>query len=68
MRASVGDRIHVHGRTVGDRDREGEIVEVRGEGGLPPYVVRFPDGSERLMFPGPDCEVHGQRDGSAGTA
>ncbi|PXY32819.1 DUF1918 domain-containing protein [Prauserella muralis] len=57
MQASVGDRIRVHGRTVGDREQEGEIVEVRGEQGTPPYLVRFSDGHEGLMFPGPDCEV-----------
>lgn len=57
MRAKVGDRLHVHGRTVGNADRVGEIVEVRGEDGRPPYLVRFSDGSERLVFPGPDSTV-----------
>ncbi|WP_028661852.1 DUF1918 domain-containing protein [Saccharomonospora saliphila] len=57
MRASVGDTIRVHGRTVGAGERQGEIVEVRGEHGEPPYLVRFSDGHEGLMFPGPDCEV-----------
>ncbi|MEU6646261.1 DUF1918 domain-containing protein [Saccharomonospora sp. NPDC046836] len=57
MQASIGDRILVHGRTVGAAEQEGEIVEVRGENGGPPYLVRFSDGHEGLMFPGPDCEV-----------
>lgn len=57
MRAKVGDRLHVHGRTVGNADRVGEIVEVRGQDGRPPYRVRFEDGNERLMFPGPDSTV-----------
>lgn len=57
MQASVGDRILVHGRTVGAGERQGEIIEVRGEQGKPPYLVRFSDGHERLIFPGPDCEV-----------
>jgi hypothetical protein len=57
MQASVGDRILVHGRTVGIPEQMGEIVEVRGKHGEPPYLVRFPDGHETLMFPGPDCEV-----------
>jgi hypothetical protein len=35
----------------------GEVVEVRGPDGQPPFLVRFDDGAERLMFPGPDCEV-----------
>jgi hypothetical protein len=57
MQATVGDRLHVHGRITGQKDRFGEIIEVRGENGAPPYVVRFPDGHESLLFPGPDCVV-----------
>ncbi|TNC21669.1 DUF1918 domain-containing protein [Amycolatopsis alkalitolerans] len=57
MRATVGDQILVHGRTVGSGERHGEIVEVRGEEGRPPYLVRFADGHEGLVFPGSDCEV-----------
>ncbi len=26
-----------------------------GAGGTPPYLVRFTDGTEKLMLPGPDC-------------
>lgn len=57
MRAEVGDRLHVHGRTVGKVDRVGEIVEVRGTDGGPPYLVRFDDGHESLVFPGSDTTV-----------
>ncbi len=57
MQATVGDRLHVRGRTVDQPDRLGEIIEVRGAEGAPPYVVRFDDGRERLIFPGPDCTV-----------
>lgn len=57
MHAAVGDRLHVHGKVVGTADRMGEIVEVRGADGAPPYVVRFEDGHEALMYPGPDCVV-----------
>ncbi|GAB3211037.1 DUF1918 domain-containing protein [Nocardia tengchongensis] len=60
MRATVGDQLVVHGRNVGLPDHTAEIVEVRGEDGEPPYVVRFPDGRTNLVFPGPDSEVkHG---------
>jgi Domain of unknown function (DUF1918) len=61
MQASVGDRLHVHGRIVGERERIGEIIEVRGSGGQPPYVVRFTDGRENLVYPGPDCVVEPAR-------
>ncbi|MGH3980304.1 MAG: DUF1918 domain-containing protein [Pseudonocardiaceae bacterium] len=57
MRATIGDRLHVHSRTVDQPDRSGEVVEVRGAEGGPPYLVRFDDGHERLIFPGPDCTV-----------
>ncbi|MBC6451603.1 protein of unknown function [Actinokineospora alba] len=57
MRAAVGDRLHVHGRNVGNADHLGEILEVRGADGAPPYLVKFNDGHESLVFPGPDCVV-----------
>jgi hypothetical protein len=57
MQAMVGDRLHVHGNTVGQKDRMGEIVEVRGPSGEPPYLVRFEDGHTGLVFPGPDAVV-----------
>ncbi|WP_035842221.1 DUF1918 domain-containing protein [Kitasatospora azatica] len=57
MRAEVGDHLHIHSRAVGIIDREGEVVEVHGDDGEPPYLVRFEDGHETLIFPGPDCTV-----------
>lgn len=57
MHAMTGDRLLVHGRTVGELDHVGEIVEVRGADGSPPYLVRHPDGHETLVFPGPDAVV-----------
>jgi hypothetical protein len=57
MKAATGDRLHVHGKVVGAQDKYGEILEVRGENGGPPYVVRFTDGHESLVYPGPDCVV-----------
>lgn len=57
MHATIGDRLHVHGRIVGQHDRVCEIIEVHGPNGAPPYLVRFPDGHQSIMSPGPDCEV-----------
>jgi hypothetical protein len=57
MHATVGDRIVVEGHTVGSARREGEILEVRGEDGSPPYVIRWDDGHEGLCFPGADAYV-----------
>ena len=57
MEATVGDRLHVHGNTVGQPDKIGEIVEICGAAGSPPYQVRFDDGHTCLVFPGPDAVV-----------
>ncbi|MFH8618402.1 DUF1918 domain-containing protein [Streptomyces sp. NPDC017979] len=58
MHANVGDKLVVHGRTVGHHDRTAEVVEVLGEDGAPPYRVRFDDdGHECLVSPGPDTVV-----------
>jgi hypothetical protein len=39
----------------------GEIIEVRGAGGEPPYLVRFDDGHTSLVFPGPDVIIEPAR-------
>ena len=58
MHASVGDRLIVHGAHLDDPVRDGEILEVRGENGEPPYVVRWSDtGHEGFIFPGPDATI-----------
>jgi hypothetical protein len=57
MEATVGDQLHMRGRTVGTQDRYCEVIEVRGKNGAPPYVVRYSDGHEALVYPGPDCVV-----------
>ena len=58
MRASVGDRVIVRGHHIGEPDRDGEVLEVRGANGGPPFVVRWEDtGHTALFFPGPDVMV-----------
>lgn len=57
MEATIGDHICLRGNTVGHPDKHGEIVEVHGDGGEPPYLVRFDDGQTRLLFPGPDALI-----------
>lgn len=61
MKAMIGDQLHVHSRTVEEADRTGTILEVRGTEGSPPYLVRFSDGHESLVYPGGDCEVETRR-------
>jgi hypothetical protein len=59
MRAQVGDRITVHSLHVGEPNRDGEILEVHGKDGAPPYVVRWSDtGHLGLYFPGADAQIN----------
>ncbi|MEV1000381.1 DUF1918 domain-containing protein [Nonomuraea sp. NPDC050202] len=57
MHANAGDLLIIHGHVVGQGDRKAEIVEVRGPDGTPPYLVRYDDGHEQLVYPGPDSFV-----------
>jgi Domain of unknown function (DUF1918) len=64
MQATIGDRLVIKGHHVGEPDQDAEILEVRGEDGAPPYVVRWEaDGHEGLFFPGPDAYVDHLRHG-----
>lgn len=58
MKARVGDRIVIHGHRVGEPIRDGEVLEVHGPDGGPPFIVRWSDtGHETLFFPGSDATV-----------
>jgi hypothetical protein len=57
MHAIVGDRVRIHGRTVGAAERVGEVIEVRGSQENPLLVVRYDDGHEAILAPGGDCEI-----------
>lgn len=57
MHAAQGDRIIIRGKNVETPDRHGEIIEVRGADGAPPYLVRFSEGHESVVFPGSDFVI-----------
>ena len=57
MRANVGDRLVVEGHTDTEPRKSAEVLEVRGEDGGPPFLVKWEDGHEGLVFPGPDAHV-----------
>jgi len=57
LRASPGDRLIIQGHHVGEPDRDGEILEVLGKDGAPPFVVRWEDGHVGELFPGSDATV-----------
>jgi CBS-domain-containing membrane protein len=56
--ARVGDQIVIHLRSLGEPDRDGEILEVHTPDGDPPFRVRWSDtGRTTFFFPGPDAEI-----------
>jgi len=56
--ATVGDRLVIPGRRLGEPERDAEILDVRHADGGPPYLVRWSDtGHEGLVFPGPEAHV-----------
>ena len=57
MKAKVGDHLLVEGRTDTQHRREAEVLEVRGDDGAPPYLVRWTDGHEGLVYPGSDTHI-----------
>lgn len=58
MHAKVGDRIVVAGTHVDDPVRDGEVMEVHGADGAPPYLIRWSDnGHESLVFPGSSAHI-----------
>ena len=57
MKAVAGDKLTVRGRHQGDEDRQGEIIEVQGKDGAPPYLVRWRDGHQSVFFPASGTEV-----------
>ena len=62
MHVTAGDRVVIHGAQVGRAERHGEVLETSEDGG-PPYRIRFDDGRESLVFPGPDCELERPSEG-----
>jgi hypothetical protein len=57
MKATVGDRLILEGTHLDDKRRTGTIVAVHHADGTPPYQVRWADGHESLVSPGPDARV-----------
>ena len=58
MKAKAGDRLVILAKHLDEPTAEGEILDVRGPDGDPPYLVRWDnDGHEGLVFPGPDAHV-----------
>jgi hypothetical protein len=57
MHAKKGDRLVIKSHHVGDPVREALILEARGDHGDAPYLVKWNDGHEGLIYPGSDAVV-----------
>ena len=58
LRAQPGDRLVIHAHHAGEAEHDGEILEVLGENGAPPYLVRWEeDGHVSRLYPGTDAYV-----------
>lgn len=58
MHANVGDRIVIRSAHEGEHDRDGEVLEVHGKDGEPPFLVRWSDdGHTSLLFPSADAYI-----------
>lgn len=57
LHAQPGDRLVVRGHHQGEVARDAEVLEVLGEDGGPPYLVRWGDGHEGEIFPGSDVFI-----------
>ncbi len=66
--ARPGDEVVIRSHAVGAKERRGRIVEARGAGGGPPFLVQWADDPhdephEVLFFPGPDADVEHPAEG-----
>jgi CBS domain-containing protein len=72
-RAVPGDLVVIRGHAVGHAERRGVIVEARGEGGGPPFVVNWLDDPHAephdvLFFPGSDADIEHPGAATAGSS
>lgn len=66
--AQVGDTLVLEGRRIGGARRTGEIAEVLGDPERPYFRVRWADGRESTLHPGPDAAVETTRAAAAAPA
>ena len=58
LRAGPGDRLVIRGHRTGELPRDAEILDVLGEDGGPPFLVRWEDdGHVSRFYPSSDAYV-----------
>ena len=68
MRARPGDRLVLAAPHASEATRDGEVLEARGVDGGPPYVVRWSDGHEGMIYPGPGALLRVDHPEAGGTS
>jgi hypothetical protein len=62
FRGQIGDLVVIEGHRVGQGQRIGEILEVRGEPGHEHYRVSWEAGHETVFYPSNDATIqHAER-------
>ena len=68
LRARSGDRLVIRGHSLGEPDRDAEILEALGDDGAPPFRVCWQeDGHESEIFPVTDACIEHLVHSEAGT-
>jgi hypothetical protein len=58
LQAEPGDRLVIRAHRQGESERDAEILEVLGDAGGPPFVVRWQDdGHVSRLYPGSDAYI-----------
>jgi hypothetical protein len=61
MHAQAGDILLIRSHHIGEADQKALVLQVRGEHGEPPFIVRWSDGHEGMIFPGSDAVIQHRR-------
>ncbi|MFG2310869.1 DUF1918 domain-containing protein [Streptomyces sp. NPDC048566] len=68
MHAHAGDVMRFTSRKAGQPEHRATVVDVLGADGEPPYRLRYDDGHESEIFPGPGCVIEERGDQAADQA
>ncbi len=61
MEAHIGDRLVIDGEKVGQACRTGKVTGIQDHVAHPRLTVRWEDGNESLIVPGPGVRVEGAK-------
>jgi hypothetical protein len=62
MEAHIGDRLVIDGEKVGQARRTGKVMGIQGDVAHPRLTVRWEDGHESLIVPGPGVRLEAAKE------